>query len=232
MTREDNPATIIAKRAAGEAASYLVLPGMLVGLGTGSTAAFFIEFLGKRCREEGLKIRCAASSIETYNHAKKLNIPMTDDHTIEELDMTIDGADEIDPKKNMIKGGGGALFREKILAKSCKEFVVLVDENKLVKELGAHPVPVEISPFAYKTTLFRIKEGGYQGVLRLNRDASIYVTDNGNYIFDIQFNTIKDPESEDRKLRSITGIIETGLFYNVAKRVVVGYQDGFAKIES
>lgn len=231
MTREDMPPIIIAKKTAAEAASRLIQNGMILGLGTGSTTAFFIEYLGRRCKEENLQIQAICSSQNSFKQAKQLGIPLLDEQTIVHLDMTFDGADEIDHQKNMIKGGGGALLREKLIAKSCNEMVVMVDENKLVDQLGAHPVAVEISAFLYRTTLLRLEKAGYKGELRLNRDQSIYVTDNGNYIFDIQFdNFIINPEKEEKLLKEIVGIIDTGLFYKVAGRVVVGYQDGFAKV--
>lgn len=230
MTREDNPPSLIAKIAAGQAAAELIENGMHVGLGTGSTASYFIDALSVRCKK-GLKIHAVASSKQSMQQAQKLGIPLIDESLVSFLDITVDGADEIDHKKNMIKGGGGALLREKLMAYSSREMIVVVDENKLVDQLGAFPVPVEISSFIYRTTLFRLNNHGYHGVLRLNRDGTIYSTDNGNYIFDIQFNDpIVDPKIEDEKLKQIVGVIETGLFYHVAGRVVVGYFDGLAKV--
>ncbi|MBA3721926.1 MAG: ribose 5-phosphate isomerase A [Parachlamydiaceae bacterium] len=230
MNLEDQP-IVIAKRAAGIAAAQFVQNYMLVGLGTGSTASYFIEALGNRCREEGLKIKTVATSIQSMQHATKLNIPLIDDQSISSLDLTIDGADEIDLNKNMIKGGGGALLREKLLATSSREMIVVVDENKVVDSLGSFPVPVEISSFAYQTTILRLKNKGYSGKIRLNRDHTIFITDNDNYIFDIQFDgAIKNPENEHDKLRQITGVLETGLFYKVATKIIVGYQNGLTKI--
>jgi len=222
-----------AKKAAGHAGAMLVQSGMLIGLGTGSTAAFFIKALGRRCREEGLKIRAIATSQRSADQAREIGIPLEDEQNITMLDLTIDGADEIDPHKNMIKGGGGALFREKLLARSSQEMIVLVDETKLVSSLGAFPVPVEISSFLYRSTLSKLHDQGYSGTLRLNRDSSFYLTDNGNYIVDINIKKpIVDPETHHKKLRDITGVIETGLFFKIAGRVVIGYQDGFAKVET
>lgn len=232
MVRIDPVSTIEAKKAAGQAAAQLIQDGMLVGLGTGSTAAFFIEALGQRC-QKGLTISAVATSIQSTREAQLAGIPLLDPQTISYLDIAIDGADEIDHHKNMIKGGGGALLREKLIAKASKEFVAIVDETKLVDDLGAFPVPVEIAAFAYQTTLKRILDKGYCGKLRLNRDHSIYTTDNGNYIVDIQLpKPIHEPRIDDERLRSITGILETGLFYQIAKRVVVGYLDGCVKIQA
>lgn len=230
MTKTDSNPVLIAKKAAGQAAAELIQEGMLVGLGTGSTAAFFIEALGKRCKE-GLKISAIATSQQSARQAEHVGIPLKDPATITQIDITVDGADEIDHLKNMIKGGGGALLREKLLALASKELLVVIDETKLVDQLGDHPVAVEIVPFIYRTTMQRLEKQGYHGVLRLDRDNQPFVTDNGNYIFDIQYSQpILDPEKEDKRLKSITGVIETGLFFRVAHRVIIGYEDGFVKI--
>lgn len=234
MSSLHDPLSIaIAKKAAGQAAAQFIQDGMLIGLGTGSTTAYFIEALGQRCLE-GLRISAVASSIRSTQQAQQVGIPLYDNQLISHLDLTIDGADEIDPYKNMIKGGGGALLREKLLAYSSKEMIVLVDDTKLVKHLGTFPLPIEIASFAYQTTLKRLEAHGYQGALRLNPDKkTIYLTDNGNYIFDIQSTTpILDPQTEHKRLKEITGVIETGLFFHVAARMVIGYPDGFVKIQA
>lgn len=231
MTKTDFTPIIIAKKAAGIAATDLIKDGMLVGLGTGSTASFFIQALGQKCREEGLQITAVATSLQSMRQAQSVGIPMVDSDAISFLDITVDGADEIDHKKNMIKGGGGALLKEKILAKSSHEMVVIIDETKLVEHLGVFPVPVEIAPFAYQTTLMRLSDLGYKATMRLNRDKSLYITDSGHYIADIQYESpILDPVFENNQLRDIVGVLETGLFFNIAGRVIVGYEDGFAKI--
>lgn len=230
MTRTDSNPVLMAKKIAGQAAAELIQDGMIVGLGTGSTATFFIASLGKRC-QEGLKITAVATSQQSTLQAQHLGIPMQDPNITTFIDITVDGADEIDHKKNMIKGGGGALLREKLLATTSKEMVVVIDETKLVDHLGDHPLPVEIVPFVYRTTLHRLEEKGYRGVLRLNRNNQIFVTDNGNYIFDIQYSEpILDPQKEQERLKSIIGVVETGLFFHVAKRIIIGYEDGFTKI--
>ncbi len=232
MTKTDSNPVLIAKKAAGRAAAELIQEGMLVGLGTGSTAAFFIEALGKRC-QEGLRIAAIATSQQSNRQAQQLGIPLIDPNTITMLDLIVDGADEIDHHKNMIKGGGGALLREKLLAQASHEMVVIIDETKLVDHLGDHPLPVEIASFVYCNTLQRLKAQGYQGVLRLNREKDPFVTDNGNYIFDIQYSTpILDPQKEQERLKSITGVLETGLFFDLAKRIIIGYEDGFVKIQA
>ncbi len=230
MTKTTGNSTQIGKRAAGQAAADLIEDGMLVGLGTGSTTAFFIEALGKRCRE-GLNILAIATSVQSIRQAEPLGIPMKNADLVASLDVTVDGADEIDPQKNMIKGGGGALFREKLLAQASREMIVIVDETKCVDHLGAHPLPVEIASFVYLSTIARIEAKGYRGVLRMTKEHKIYLTDNGNYIFDIQFKKpIQDPKAVHEELKSLTGVLETGLFFHVAGRVLVGYADGIVKI--
>jgi ribose 5-phosphate isomerase A len=230
MTKTDSNPILIAKKAAGTAAAELIQDGMLVGLGTGSTASFFIEALGKRC-QQSLNITAIATSQQSTTQAQKLGIPLIDPNTITSLDITVDGADEMDHHKNMIKGGGGALLREKLLALSSREMVVIIDETKLVDHLGTHPLPIEIAPFLYLSTIHRLEEQGYRGVLRLTRDNQPFVTDNGNYIFDIQYDRpILDPIAEHQALKSIAGVLETGLFFHVAGRVVIGYEDGYHKI--
>lgn len=229
MTRTDSNPLLIAKRHAGQAAAELIQDGMIVGLGTGSTATFFIEALGKKC-QNGLKILAVATSQQSALQAEHLGIPLQDPNITTFIDITVDGADEIDHQKNMIKGGGGALLREKLLAKASKEMVVVIDETKLVDHLGNHPLPIEIVPFVYRTTLRRLEEKGYQGMLRLSNLNQNFVTDNGNYIFDIHYSApILDPQKEQERLKSIIGVVETGLFFQVAKRVIIGYEDGLTK---
>ncbi len=232
MTKTEFTPIILAKKAAGKAAAEIVQDGMLVGLGTGSTASFFIEALGKRC-QEGLKMTAVATSHQSSRQAQQVGIPLVDSETINSLDITVDGADEIDHHKNMIKGRGGALVREKILAQASHEMIVIVDETKLVDHLGICPVPIEITRFVYLSTLQRLSSKGYQGELRRNRDTTPYITDNGNYIVDIQFQTpIIDPVKEHECLKNITGVIETGFFFNIARRVVIGYEDGLVKVHT
>lgn len=232
MAKTDSNRLLIAKKIAGQAAADLIQEGMCVGLGTGSTAFFFIEALSQRCRE-GLAIKAVATSQQSVRQAQQLGIVLEDPSTITALDVTVDGADEIDHHKNMIKGGGGALLREKLLAYASREMIVIIDETKLVDHLGDHPVPVEISPFIHRNTIQRLMEQGYEGVLRLNRNKEPYVTDNGNYIFDIQYpNAILNPKEEEERLKKIVGVLETGLFFNIAGRVVIGYEDGFFKVRT
>ena len=214
-----------AKKSAGYAAAELVKEGMLVGLGTGSTAYFFIERLGERCRN-GLKVRAVASSLDSQKFALTQEIPLVDINTLSHLDFLVDGADEIDSKHRMIKGGGGALLREKLLAKMSREVVIVIDESKIVDKLGKVTLPVEIVPFAYKSTFERLNGEGYKGTLR-TKDGNPFITDEGNFIIDLLLdNPVENPEEHHRKIKSITGVIDTGFFFNLAKRILVGYPSG------
>ncbi len=221
----------IAKQAAGKAAAALIQPNMLVGLGTGSTAFYFIEALIERCRSNGLKISAVATSQASAAQATAGGIPLYDINRVTSLDITVDGADEIDHQKRMIKGGGGALLREKILASISREMVVIIDEDKLVDQLGVFPLPIEIVPFANQLTLYRVGKLGYQGAFRRTSKGELYVTDNGNYIIDITFpQGCQSPEHDQAILRALPGVIETGFFFNLAGRVIVGKANGTVKI--
>ncbi len=214
------------KQELGKRAATFVEEGMLVGLGTGSTATFFIESLIERCRA-GLKITAASSSVRSLEQAKAGGIPIIDSDQITALDLTIDGADEVDTQNRLIKGGGGALVREKILASSSKQIIIIVDETKLVPLLGKSALPVEIIPFAYRTTLAKIGRMGYEGNVRTNKDGSLYLTDNGNYIFDIhQPRGFSHPEQDHISLISLPGVVDTGFFFHLPSRVLVGHRDG------
>jgi ribose 5-phosphate isomerase A len=216
----------LAKKAAGLAAAEWIHDGMLLGLGTGTTVYYFIEKLGERCKE-GLKIQAVASSKESEQLAAKKNIPIIDINQITSLDLTVDGADKIDDQKRMIKGGGGALVRERIIASMSKEMVVIVDETKLAEFLGKCKLPVEILPFAYPATIKHISCLGYTGKLRKNKNGALFVTDNGNYIFDIILNDVLHyPELEHEKLIHLPGVIDTGLFFHLADRVIIGHRNG------
>lgn len=230
MTNDNILQDQIAKKSAGYAAAAFVQDGMTVGLGTGSTAAYFIERLIERCRN-GLKIFTVATSSRSETLAREGGIPIIDINTLSSIDLTVDGADEIDKDKRMIKGGGGALLREKIIASMSKEMIVVVDQSKLVNRLGKFPLPVEIVQFAYTATIHRINQLGYEGKLRTEASGKRYVTDNNNYIYDIHFKEfIDNPEQLHHQLREIVGVIESGLFIHLAGRVVIGYNDGKVEI--
>lgn len=214
------------KKAAAQQAAKLIHDGMKVGLGTGSTAKFFIEALGDLCKH-GLSIQAVATSEASTKQAEQLRIPLVDIDTLESLDITVDGADEIDHDLQMIKGGGGALLREKIVASMSKTVVAIVDSAKLVDHLGKFPLPVEILPFAFKATLAALRRYDYAPVLRLASNDKPYVTDNGNWIADLKLSyPCLNPSEDERRLKEIPGVLETGFFLKFATLAFVGMPDG------
>ncbi len=230
MKSTDAYSARIAKEAAGKAAADLIEEGMLIGLGTGSTAAYFIARLGERCRS-GLKIQAVATSQASHELATALGIPMADLDRVTTLDLTVDGADEIDAQKRMIKGGGGALLREKIVANMSHEMLVVIDESKKVQSLGAACLPVEIVPFAHQATIYKIEQMGFSGVIRTTKNSQRLLTDNHHYIYDIRLpHPCHYPEKIAEQLRSIPGVVETGFFLHLAGRVIQGFGDGRIEI--
>lgn len=208
------------KRLAAQAAVDLVTDGMVLGLGTGSTAVFFIELLGKRM-EAGLKVKGVPTSDASAQLARKVGIPLV---TLEEhpvLDLDIDGADEVDPALNLIKGGGGALLHEKIVAAASKQVVIIVDEKKLVERLGKFKLPVEVIPFARGSVEKTLQEMGATVAIRM-KDGNIFHTDENNIILDCDFGLIDDCCSLSQKLNGVPGVVEHGLFVNLAERVIIG----------
>lgn len=215
------------KQRAGSAAADLVQEGMVVGLGTGSTATYLVQALAQRL-QQGLQITGAvASSLATYELASSLHIPMTDLDDHPELDIYIDGADEIDPQLRLIKGAGGALLREKILASAARRFVVIADSSKKVTQLGhRYPLPVEIVPLAKTPIKLRLARLGAEVQIR-HHNGIPFITDNHNYILDCTFpQGISDPEQLDAQIHSIVGVVETGLFINMVSQVVIGGPEG------
>ena len=209
------------KEIAGRAAARLVRDGDVVGLGTGSTAYFAVIALGERVKA-GLKIIGIPTSVQTADLAGTVGIPVTtlDEHP--EIDITIDGADEIDPQLRLIKGGGGALLREKVVASASKKMVVVADSGKMVPVLGKFPLPVEIVSFARTVVAKKIESLGASVKLRLRPDGSPYLTDNGNQILDCSFGKIDDPASLALALSNTPGIVEHGLFIGLATLAFVG----------
>ncbi len=224
-TTGDNEA---AKRAAGDAAAARVESGMVVGIGTGSTAKFFTEALAHRVATEGLKVRGVPTSRQSRALAEQLGIPLVPLTKAACPDLTVDGADEFDPALNLIKGGGGALVQEKLVAVSSREMIVIADESKAVATLGAFPLPVAVVPFGWETTRERLIERfGVEADLRQNRDGhGPFVTDDGLYVVDLRFGSIPDPAELESRIRGVTGVAEVGLFVGVASRVLVGAEDG------
>ena len=221
-----------AKKAAGRAAADLIKNDMIVGLGTGSTANYFIEALAFRMKQ-GLYLKAVVpSSQRSFDLAKKLGLPAQDINQVPYIDITVDGADEIDPLKRMIKGGGGAHVREKILAVNSREMVVIVDETKLVSKVGVGKLPVEILFFGSPATRNALEKKGYFGKWRLNEDGGFFITENTNLTYDVVFDTPPlYPEQVHEEMIHIPGVIDTGFFFNIAGRVVVGYFDGHFEIQ-
>lgn len=217
----------MAKQAAARAAAQLVQDGMRIGLGSGSTTDFFHEALGERIRTEGLRIQGVAPSTQTEANARQQGIPLVEPGTL--LDLAVDGADEVDPDLNLIKGGGGALVREKIVAASAPELIIIADIRKSVPTLGTFPLPVAIMPFAWRATKSRIESTfGVSSTLR-GGESTPFVSDDGLYILDIHFsdaNGIPNPAETEARLRSIVGVAECGLFVCMTTRVLFGHPDG------
>ena len=217
------------KQAAGEKAAEYVRDGMNVGLGSGSTVYWTIRRLGEMVKQ-GLRIRGIPTSRATESLARECGIELTDFSVVERLDLAIDGADEISPEFDLIKGGGGALMREKLVAASSERLIIVADESKLVPILGKRPVPVEVVPFGWETTARRIEDLGSTASLRMSGEEP-FVTDNGNHILDCSGGAIQDPAALHRRLKLLTGVVETGLFVGMADAAVVAGQDGVRVIE-
>lgn len=213
------------KQRAAEAALSFVHDGMTVGLGTGSTAEYFITALGKKIREGAIKgVTGVPTSIHSESLARVLGIPLATLAERPVVDVTVDGADEIDPSLALIKGLGGALLREKIVAQNSKKLVIIADESKVVPFLGSKgPLPVEVAQFCHQSHVdFFETLGATSSTLRTKPDKSTFVTDNGNFIYDCRFPRIADPAALETALDHRAGIVECGLFVNIARVVLVG----------
>lgn len=223
------------KQKAAEMALESVQSGMRLGLGTGSTAAFFVKALGARV-QQGLTVRCVATSAATEQLAQSCGITIEDLDDLLTLDLTVDGTDEIDPGFRLIKGGGGALLREKIVASASQQMIVIADQTKKVDMLGQFPLPIEIVSFAAQSTLVRVRIAlsalGLEGPLvwRKTPDGKVYRTDNGNIIVDAKLERIPDPERAEAILNSIPGIVECGLFLGIATDAFIASADGVEKL--
>jgi len=206
---------------AAQRALSLVESGMTVGLGSGSTATLWIKLLGEQVRDHGLKIRAIASSEDSERLGGSYGIPFVNFEECRSLDLTVDGADEIAPKLALIKGGGGKLLREKIVASASKRFVIVADNSKVVEKLGRFPLPVEVIRMACPLVSEALRELGFTPTLRVNPDGSNYITDEGNFILDCSGLLIEDPYTMARKLDSIVGVVEHGLFLDMADLALI-----------
>jgi ribose 5-phosphate isomerase A len=224
------------KESAAQAALELVRDGMILGLGTGSTAAKFVDGLGAKI-SQGLKVRCVPTSEATRQQAARLGIPLTTLDETPHLDLTIDGADEIDDQLRLIKGGGGALLREKIVATASDRMVVIADYSKLVETLGKFPLPVEVVRFGLASTHRLVEaiaaETGCEGeiMLRKGKGGEPFLTDEGNLILDCAFGRIPDPEVLAFALKRVPGVVEHGLFLGVADLAIVAASGGVTRLE-
>jgi ribose 5-phosphate isomerase A len=208
------------KEAAARASLQFVKNGQVVGLGTGSTAAYFIQLLGEQVKN-GLKIRGIPSSERSREQAARLGIPLTTLDECQEIDVTVDGADEVDPQLRLIKGGGGALLREKIVASATKYYVIVADATKRVPVLGKFPLPVEVIKFAQAVVQKKIEALGAAVELRRGTDGKPYLTDENNHILDCRFGQILDADGLARRLNDMPGVVEHGLFIGMASVVLV-----------
>lgn len=220
------------KEAAARFAVGLVKSGMTVGLGTGSTATFAIQALSERIAAEGLQIRGVPSSERSRSLAQSLNIPLIELADPREIDMTLDGADEADPLFNLIKGGGGALVREKIVASASREVVIIVDASKIKPALGGFPLPVAILPFGMSATLRRLEVFGTAITLRPDpaHPEQPFTTDDGLHIADVRLNAVTDPAQLERAIKQTVGVAEVGLFIGIATQIIVGHADGSVEV--
>lgn len=219
-------ATTPGKSQAAKAAAALVESGMIVGLGTGSTATLVVRALGERIENEGLRFIGVPTSVRTAELAHELNIPIRELDDVEHLDINLDGADEVDTQFRMIKGRGGALLREKIVVSVARRRVTVITPEKRVSRLGLHaPVPVEVSAVGARHVLRRLEAQGAAAELRRRTDGGLYVTDGGNRIIDCRFPPADDPEGVDLLLQRTIGVFETGLFIGLCDLLVVGHED-------
>ncbi|KFI59782.1 ribose-5-phosphate isomerase RpiA [Bifidobacterium cuniculi] len=214
------------KKEAGIAAAQLVKDGMVAGLGTGSTVKFLVDELGRRVKEEGLEFTGVTTSRRTQEQAEGYGIKIVDIDDVDRIDLTIDGADEVDANFNGIKGGGAALLWEKIVAVNSDKIVWIVDSSKVVDVIGKFPLPVEVIPFGWSHVFKRFEERGYKPVLRLEADGEPVRTDERNYVIDLHLERIDNPQELAEDLINTVGVVEHGLFLNMVNEVIVGDPEG------
>lgn len=218
------------KQAALKAAEF-VKDNMILGLGTGSTTSYFVEEVGRLVKEEGLNIIGVTTSSVTSKQAQELGIPLKDIDDVDEVDLTVDGADEVDPAFNGIKGGGGALLMEKVVATPSKDYIWVVDESKLVDTLGAFKLPVEVVQYGAMQVFKIFEKKGYKPAFR-EKDGQRFVTDMKNYIIDLDLGRIEDPIALGNELKQMVGVVEHGLFNQMVKKVVVAGKNGVTVLEA
>src|ERR1700719_3275952 len=229
LTRGDAKKGDLEKAAAARASLRFVRDGNIVGLGTGSTAAYAVRFLGERVHT-GLKIRGIPTSVQTKELAASIRIPLTTLDDFQQIDVTIDGADEFDPQLRLIKGGGGALLREKIIASASRQVVIIADSSKQVAVLGKFPLPVEVIPFARPLIARKITALGATVKLRQDAKGNPFVSDEGHHILDCSFGQIPDPPALARTLSDMPGVVEHGLFIDLATVVLVAKGENVAEL--
>lgn len=210
------------KKEAGIKAAQLIENGMVAGLGTGSTVRYFVDELGRRVKEEGLSFTGVTTSVRTKEQAESYGITIVDIDAVESIDLTVDGADEVDKDFNGIKGGGAALLWEKIVATNSKKIVWIVDQSKVVDTIGKFPLPVEVIPFGAAHVISTFESKGYKPVLRLAEDGTPVRTDEKNYVVDLHLDKIEHPQELADDLINTVGVVEHGLFLNMVDTVIVG----------
>lgn len=211
----------IMKKKAGEKAAEYVENGMTLGLGSGSTVYWTIKKIGDLV-QQGMDVKGIPSSLRTQRWAKEFGIPLTGFSDVESLDITIDGADEVTAQLDLLKGGGGSLVREKMVAEASSKVIIVVDKAKKVETLGQRPIPVEVIPFGWERTAKKISNIYGVPQLRKTSESENFISDNGNYILDCAFNSIPQPEYLHEQLKSMCGVVETGLFINMADIILIG----------
>lgn len=219
------------KKMVGYKAAEFIKDGMTVGLGTGSTAYYMVEALGRRVQEEGLKVTGVTTSHRTTEQASELGIPLKDIDEVDSIDLTIDGADEISEDFQGIKGGGAAHLFEKMVANQSDEVIWIVDESKMVEKLGAFPLPVEVVKFGHGQVKNLFERKGLKPEIRLDQSGQKVETDSGNYVIDLKLGRIEEPHKLADFLDSVTGVVEHGLFLDCVSKVIVGRAKGPEVIE-
>lgn len=214
------------KKLVGEEAATLIENNTVVGLGTGSTAEYMVKALAERVKNENLTITCVATSYATRDLAESLGMEVKSLAEVGEIDLTIDGADEVSPDFQGIKGGGGALLYEKIVASNSKKNIWIVDDSKMVQTLGAFPLPVEVIPFGSEHLFEKFKAQGYKPGYRVDESGEKFETDAGNIIIDLHLETIEEPKKLASALKNETGVVEHGLFIDIVDQVIVGSETG------